>query len=72
LVLSSSGSKMTEVILTDEEVDDLTLWRFEVLRDAGYDEGNAASIADSHIDKNYAVRLLEKGCDQATAMRILF
>ena len=47
-------------------------WRFDSLREAGYGEREALEIAmRPDIDLHLAVRLMELGCDQETALRIL-
>lgn len=47
-------------------------WRFERLRQAGYDEVSAAELAErSDIDLHRAAELVEAGCPSGLAVRIL-
>jgi hypothetical protein len=54
------------------EEDAILAWRIWVLHRAGYADDAAASLAESSdVDLHDAVRLLERGCPPATALRIL-
>ena len=47
-------------------------WRFEQLRQAGYDDTAAADLAErADIDLHLAVELVRAGCSPALALRIL-
>ena len=47
-------------------------WRFEELRDAGYDERDAMELAlRTEIDLHLALELVRNGCPLETAVRIL-
>jgi hypothetical protein len=47
-------------------------WRFDRLRDAGYDRNEASFVAKRvEIDLHAAVDLVSRGCPPATAVRIL-
>lgn len=51
---------------------DVLIWRFEQLRGAGYDEAAASDLAArGDIDLHAARKLLEQGCSQRLALRIL-
>jgi hypothetical protein len=51
---------------------DVLTWRYDSLRRAGYAPDEAARLARTrHVDLHVAVDLLARGCDQATALRIL-
>jgi hypothetical protein len=54
------------------EEDLVVLWRISRLIEAGYDDTCAVEIACSTIDLHVAVGLLERGCPQEIAIRILF
>lgn len=46
--------------------------RYDLLREAGYGWGSALILASApDVDLDVARRLLERGCPQATAVRIL-
>ena len=50
----------------------VTAWRFEQLRLAGFGERHALELAmRGDIDLHVAVRLIDRGCDCKTALRIL-
>jgi len=52
---------------------DVTRWRIEQLRSAGYDDEAALVLAlDPEVDLRTAVSLLQRGCPLDTALRILF
>ena len=54
------------------EVDEVLQWRFEVLIRAGYDLGDADSIArHREVDLHVAARLVGQGCPSSTAARIV-
>ncbi len=46
-------------------------WRLEQLLQAGYRHHRAELLAASDVDLHTAISLLEQGCDQRTALRIL-
>ena len=61
-----------ETLEASSEDARVTTWRFEQLRQAGYDEVDAAELAGrSDIDLHGAVELVEAGCPPALAARIL-
>jgi hypothetical protein len=48
------------------------LWRFDSLRKAGFDEREALEVAMRvDVDLHLALRLIDRGCDHETALRIL-
>ena len=54
------------------EGDDVLAWRYHALESAGYHPGDAARLACArHVDLHLATDLLQRGCDEATALRIL-
>jgi hypothetical protein len=57
----------------EREREELTAWRLECLRGAGYDQEAAIVIAlDREVDLHRAVSLLERGCPPDLALQILF
>ena len=57
----------------ERELEEVTSWRVERLRAAGYDEEASIVIAlDRDVDLHLAVSLLERGCPTDTALQILF
>ncbi|MGI9657610.1 MAG: hypothetical protein ACR2OD_01780 [Gaiellaceae bacterium] len=67
--LAETGG-LVEIAETEEEL--VTCWREEVLTLAGWHTGFARAIANrGDIDVRLACSLLESGCDQRTAWRIL-
>jgi hypothetical protein len=62
-------------VLTDRDPDDETTnverWRLEELERAGYSVAAAVLIASQDVDLHTAARLLARGCDEDTALRIL-
>ena len=57
--------------ITDAEAE-VVFWRAEALRRAGYDAKAVLRLARrSDIDLHLAVGLLDSGCAQHTALRIL-
>jgi hypothetical protein len=63
----------TELEIHEEtEVERIERWRQEELERAGYLPSEATELAASaDVDLHTAVRLLERGCDRALALRIL-
>ena len=59
------------MIGTDVRAELVLNWRFEVLRRAGYGEEAALAVARADTDLHVAVALVERGCPEATAVRIL-
>jgi hypothetical protein len=58
--------------LEDHEATEVLRWRFEVLVRSGYDMEQAAVLAAHvEVDVHDAIRLIERGCDGETALRIL-
>jgi hypothetical protein len=57
----------------DVEIDyDVLTWRFQQLRRAGFDEPSASELAGRlDVDLHLARRLMERGCPQGLALRIL-
>jgi hypothetical protein len=54
------------------EVDEVLLWRFEVLVRAGYDIEDADTLArHREVDLHLAARLVGHGCPSGTAARIV-
>jgi hypothetical protein len=48
------------------------LWRFDSLRRAGFGEREALELAmRADVDLHFALRLISRGCDHETALRIL-
>lgn len=61
-----------EILADKVWIDEVAAWREKTLKAAGYTPGNASWLARDHdVDLHLAVRMLEAGCDQTTAMRIL-
>jgi len=61
-------------IRADESAQDarVAAWRFEQLRDAGYDVDAAEELARrSDIDLHVALELVERGCSPDLAIEIL-
>jgi hypothetical protein len=57
----------------EREREEVTAWRIERLRAAGYDPQASLVIAlDRDIDLHRAVSLLERGCPSDLALQILF
>ncbi len=56
-----------------EEIDaDLLIWRFGQLRRAGYEKDAASELAARlDVDLHVAQSLLERGCPEELALRIL-
>jgi hypothetical protein len=53
------------------EIDVIRRWRFDELLRAGYDIADAADVAlRTDIDLHWAMRLVQRGCPSATAVRI--
>jgi hypothetical protein len=56
----------------DRELEQIRLWRLEVLCEAGYSPNIAGELADRlDIDLHQAVDLLQRGCPVDLAARIL-
>lgn len=54
------------------DVDGVLRWRYDSLRRGGYGPFDAARLARRRpVDLHLAVDLLARGCDPATALRIL-
>ncbi len=54
------------------DADGVLRWRYDELRHAGYRPIDAAELAGARqVDLHVAVDLLIRGCDPATAIRIL-
>jgi hypothetical protein len=53
------------------EVDAIRRWRVAQLRQAGYRGVSLMLLADDLGDLQCATQLVERGCPQATALRIL-
>lgn len=53
------------------EVEQVSLWRFEVLVRTGYPPTVAADVARSGADLHLAVDLVEQGCEPMLAARIV-
>jgi hypothetical protein len=48
------------------------LWRYNSLRKAGFDERDALELAMRvDVDLHFALRLIRRGCEHETALRIL-
>lgn len=74
-VLYTKMSIQTPIAPTraERERDEVTAWRAERLRAAGYDAEATLVIAlDRDVDLHLAVSLLERGCPPDTALQILF
>jgi len=63
-----SDMSVAPVDRIDAEVES---WRVTVLLEAGYPPELAALIAESNADLHDAVKLLERGCPPAVAVRII-
>jgi hypothetical protein len=65
----------TEIAIGDEsppELETVRGWRGEQLRQAGYRGAPLLLLTDSlDVDLHVAVKLIERGCPQDTALRIL-
>ena len=63
----------TETYVVDlTEMERIERWRAEELERAGYQPGAAGRLAVRHdVDLHTAVDLLERGCPQDLALRIL-
>ena len=58
--------------LDSTEAGEIVGWRFDRLVRAGYAEVDASKVARQvEVDLHLAMRLLERGCPAATALRIL-
>ena len=54
------------------DADEVVRWRLERLLEAGYEAETASFLADRlHVDLHVAIRLVQRGCPSATAVRIL-
>jgi hypothetical protein len=54
------------------ELESIRAWRTEQLHRAGYREAGLVLLADDpDVDLHTAIRLLERGCQVETALRIL-
>jgi hypothetical protein len=61
-----------ELDLLETESERIERWRAEELERAGYEPGEAATLAACvDVDLHLAVELLERGCPADTALRIL-
>lgn len=59
-------------LLEHSEIERIERWRAEELERAGYEPRAAGRLAVRHdIDLHFAVELLNRGCSQALALRIL-
>ena len=54
-----------------EESERIVAWRLTQLVRAGYDDESAVELALADVDLHSAVDLLERGCPQQAALRIL-
>jgi hypothetical protein len=67
--------QLGEITDIRQELDEglrVVLWRAAVLEQAGYDEEIAFDLAvNRDVDLHLAARLLQQGCPQTTALRIL-
>jgi hypothetical protein len=63
----------TDITLVDStEMERIERWRAEELERAGYEPRAAGRLAVRHdVDLHAAVDLLERGCPQSLALRIL-
>lgn len=65
-------NQMASVLTHRRDAPEVVRWRFEMLLDAGYDAATASALAKRvEIDLHLAVRLVETGCPQDTAVSIL-
>lgn len=56
----------------ETEIQRIERWRAEMLERAGYDREAAGELAARHdVDLHLAIELIEKGCAQDVALRIL-
>ena len=63
---------MTTATTTIERPRVEVLWRFDSLREAGFDERDALELAMRvDVDLHLALRLIHRGCNHETALRIL-
>ena len=68
--MSNVDTLLDELVREDKQVES---WRWFVLQQAGYSEEVAYIIARSNdVDLHQAVELLESGCDEGTALDILY
>lgn len=66
--------QLSQIDVRRELDEDLrvVLWRTAMLSQAGYDEETAFDLAlNKDVDLHLAAQLLERGCPQDTALRIL-
>jgi succinylglutamate desuccinylase len=63
----------TDITLIDQtEIERIERWRAEELERAGYEPRSAGRLAVRHdVDLHTAVDLLERGCSQDLALKIL-
>lgn len=68
--VSESVPEDTSRDLSEDE--EILAWRMLSLLDAGYSATNAGALAAcKYVDTHAAARLLARGCDQETAVKIL-
>lgn len=66
------AAKLQLQTIQDRELEQIRLWRLEILSEAGYAPGIAAELADRlDVDLHQAVRLLRRGCPVELAAQIL-
>jgi hypothetical protein len=59
-------------LIEETEADRVARWRAEELERAGYGPGAASDIAfRADIDLHVAVELIERGCSESLALKIL-
>ena len=61
-----------ELHTVETELERIERWRLEMLARAGYSRDAAAELASRHdIDLHAAIDLIEQGCSEDIALRIL-
>jgi len=71
-LVAFESTQVFENLSPSESVIDVFCWRLEELKRAGYQDMMAGRLAENfQIDLHAACRLLERGCDEGTAYRIL-
>jgi len=71
-LVAFESTQIEQDVSASEGVIDVFCWRLEELKRAGYQDMMAGRLAENlQIDLHAACRLLERGCDEDTAYRIL-
>lgn len=63
---------MSEVVYTDDDLDEVIQWRIQELERAGFTTLTACALAiKPEVDLHQAVDLVKRGCDPQLAVQIL-